>query len=65
MLFQTLLYNTAIKSKFFVITGAAFRKTFRILTHTHHIFPGVRSGKENPLWASTIYHLPLMRISFH
>ena len=46
MLFQTLLYNTAIKSKLFVITGAAFRRTFRIPTHTHHIFPGVRSGKE-------------------
>ena len=57
MLFQTLLYNTAIKSKFFVITGAAFRKTFRIPTHTHHIFPGVRSGKEK----ST---LPMLKLPF-
>ena len=46
MLFQTLLYNTAIKSKFFVITGAAFRKTFRIQTPNHHSFPGVLYGKE-------------------
>lgn len=57
MLFQTLLYNTAIKSKFFVITGAAFRKTFRIPTHTHHIFPGVRSGKEKSTLG--IHNIPL------